>query len=96
MPYLTLARTEKAYNLAAKNKYMVTFDELSFQPNKDQVKKILRKHGLTPLAINTLNPYKKIKFRRTRANKVLVSRPKKYFVTLAQGQKIDEDLRLEA
>lgn len=96
MPYLTLARTEKAYNLAAQNKFLCTFDELSFKPNKEELRKILKKHGLTAISVNTLNPYKKIKFRRTRTNKVSQTRPKKYYVTLAKGQKIDEDLRLEA
>jgi ribosomal protein L23 len=96
MPYLSLARTEKAFNLVAQNKYLCTFDVLSFKPNKEELRKILKKHGLDAIAVNVVNPYKKIKFRKTRTNKVLQSRPKKYYVTLAKGQKIDEDLRLEA
>ncbi len=96
MPYLTLARTEKAFNLAVQQKFLCSFDEISFKPNKQELKKILKKHGLEALSVNVVNPYKKIKFRKTRTNKVLQSRPKKYYVTLAKGQKIDEDLRLEA
>jgi ribosomal protein L23 len=96
MPYLTLARTEKAYNLATNNIYMLNFDELAFKPNKIEITKILKKHGLDAVSVNIVNPYKKVKFRRTRSNKVLQERPKKYYVKLAKGQKIAEDLRLEA
>jgi ribosomal protein L23 len=96
MPHLTLARTEKAYTLQTKNVYLLNFDDISFKPNKLEVAKILKKHGLTAESVNVVNPYKKVKFRKSRANKVLVARPKKYYVTLAKGQSIAEDLRLEA
>lgn len=96
MPYLSLKKTEKAYNLLSNNIYTLVFDELSFKPNKIEVNKILKKHGLNAIKIRTLNPYSKTKFRKTRANKILISRPKKYIVRLVAGQTIADDLRLEA
>jgi ribosomal protein L23 len=96
MPYLTLARTEKAYNLAAKNSFVMIFDDLQFKPNKLEMTAILKKHGYDAESINVINPYKKVKFRKNKSNKVLQTRPKKYIVTLAKGQKLAEDLRLEA
>jgi ribosomal protein L23 len=96
MPYLTLARTEKAYTLTNQNVFVLIWDELSYKPNKLEMYAILKKHGYTAENINVVTPYKKIKFRRTRANKVLQVRPRKYYVTLAKGQKFAEDLRLEA
>ena len=96
MPYLTLARTEKAYTLTTKNVFVLIWDNLAFKPNKIEMKAILKKHGYDAEEINCVTPYKKIKFRRTKANKVLQVRPRKYYVTLKKGQKIAEDLRLEA
>lgn len=96
MPYLQLAKTEKAYTLATKNSYMVVFDDLKFKPNKIELTRILKKHGLNVVSVNVVNPYKKIKFRQNKSNKVLQIRAKKYYVRLEEGQKIAEDLRLEA
>jgi ribosomal protein L23 len=96
MPYLTLARTEKAYNLATNNVFMLTFDNVNFKPNKIELAQILKKHGLDAVSVNTVTPYKKIKIRGKKSNKVAQVRPKKYYVTLPKGQTIAEDLRLEA
>lgn len=96
MPYLSLARTEKAYNQTLSNTYVLVFDDLTFKPNKTEMAKILKKHSLDAVKITVVNPYSKTKFRKSRSNKVQQVRAKKYYVTLAKGQKIADDLRLEA
>jgi ribosomal protein L23 len=96
MPYLSLAKTEKSYNQTAGNVYTLVFDDISFKPNKTELAKILKKHSLDAVQIRVVNPYSKTKFRKSRANKVTQTRPKKYYVTLAKGQKIADDLKLEA
>jgi ribosomal protein L23 len=96
MPYLSLAKTEKAYVQTTSNVFTLIFDDLSFKPNKVEMAKILKKHNLDATKITVVNPYLKTKFRKSRANKVKQTRPKKYYVTLVKGQTFPEDLRLEA
>jgi len=97
MPALSLVQTEKSYRVQTKNNtFMVSFDEPSFQPNKIQLKAILKKHNLDAIKITALVPYQKRKVRKARSNVIKQSRAKKYYVTLKEGQKFSEELKLEA
>jgi len=97
MAALTLTQTEKSYRLqTSTNTYLVSFDDVAFTPNKIELKAILKKHNLDAVNITSSRPYQKRKVRKNRSNLVKQNRPKKYFVTLAEGQKISEELKLEA
>jgi len=97
MPALTLVQTEKSYRLQTNNNtYLVAFDDNAFQPNKIELKLILKKHNLDAQKITAAQPYQKRKVRKNKSNLVKQSRAKKYYVTLKEGQKISEELKLEA
>jgi ribosomal protein L23 len=96
MPFLSIQRTEKAYQQMQKNVFVLVFDDIKFAPNKTELAKILKKHSLDAVQVRVVKPYSKVKLRNSRANKIRVARPTKYYVTLKEGQSIKDDLRLEA
>lgn len=93
MSSCSLAQTEKAYNLQAKNNvYVIAFADKNMHLKSAQLKIVLEKCGLKTLKINTVSTYQKLK-RRGGAKRSVQStqfRPKKYYIKLQIGQVIDD------
>lgn len=89
MSDFTLIQTEKSYRLQQSNVYTIVFTENTFNPNKIELHKLLVSKGYTPLSISITNQFSKKKQRGKKRNLVSQIRPKKYFVKLKEGQKIE-------
>ncbi|GEM_PF-1998971 len=87
---VSLLQTEKAYNMSQSQVFVLTIDG-SFIPNKIELAKILKKHGLNPIRINVANLPVKVKIRGQKRRTILKKRPTKYYIKLKPGEVLSED-----
>jgi ribosomal protein L23 len=86
-----LIQTEKAYNVQQQNTFIIANFDKNHKTNKIELGKFLKKKGLTVLKINSNNSYLKLKSRGAKRNKISQFRPKKWYVTLQNGQILSEE-----
>jgi ribosomal protein L23 len=92
--YANLVQTEKSYNLQQSQIFTLRFSG-GYQPNKIELTKILKNHGLEPLNISLVNLPDKKKFQKSKRRQLKVKkRPTKYYIKLKVGQELD-DKKLE-
>jgi len=95
MPNLKPVINEKSTLLTNKNNtHVFIVDDLQVDLNKVQVKAILVKNGLKPTEIRVIRPPSKKKIKGTKRTLKVTKRPKKFYVTLPKGAKIEENLSI--
>jgi hypothetical protein len=88
-----LVDTEKSHFLKEKtNTYTIAFWDKNFSINKIELTKILKKLGVPVLRINSTKSHQKTKLRTQKRNKVVLFKPKKWFVTVEQNFEITEEI----
>ena len=87
---------EKSVVLSKNNTYIFSTDNPAIELTKHDVIKLLKQNKFDALAVRTLRPPTKVKTRNTRkgSTKKSIKRAKKYYVTLKEGQKIEENFAI--
>lgn len=97
MARLILAQNEKALYLQKLNTYVLISDDVLTEINVIELKKKLKEQKLDALAIRVVVLPPKHKQQQTkggRRNNKVVKRSKKWYVTLAEKQKIDDKFEI--
>lgn len=87
----TLIQTEKSYNLQTSNVFAITCSDKNLSTNKIEMQKKLLKKGLKPIKITSVSPYQKLKKRGKGRNLVAKFRPRKWYISLPEAQKITDE-----
>lgn len=91
---IALLETEKTYNQQLRGNYTLTLLNPKFNLNKTELAKALITLNIKPNSIQVINPYIKAKKKNLKKGGMKIIskvRPKRFVVTLPDGQKIDEN-----
>lgn len=97
MAKLTLLQNEKSLKVQKLNTYVLILDDVEANINKIQLTKKLKEQKLDAVGIRVVVLPPKVKLQNTKKGgrrTKLVKRAKKFYVTLADKQKIDEKFEI--
>jgi hypothetical protein len=90
-----LLQSEKAFNTQVGNCYILVNTDKNYKTNKIELAKVLKKLGLTATKVNSTGSNQKIKTKGMKKKKVTLFRPKKWYITLQNGQTLSEEKVLQ-
>jgi ribosomal protein L23 len=91
---IALLETEKTYNQQLKGNFTLTLLNPKTKLNKTELIKALTQLNLKPNSVQVINPYIKQKKKNLKRGGVKIInkvRPKRFVVTLPDGQKLEEN-----
>lgn len=97
MARITYLQNEKSLMLSKLNTYVLVIDDLQVDINKIELAKKLKEQKLVSTGIRVVTLPRKFKNQNSKKGgkkMKVVSRAKKFYVTLAAGQKIDEKFEI--